>query len=293
MLRNSRSRNDRLDDVSMMTPTHYDLLGVPSTASFDEIRRAFRREIAKYHPDKVLHLGHEFQDIAAVRSAELTRAYKTLTDEALRTDYDASVRSELVQRGTASPAPCGEPAVAPMPAVWPQGSVHSAQDSNSPSQPELATAAVRTGVSDLVRKAAVVRFRQALEAEFGFCEEAPVQGFEVVCAPSKARFWSKLPPRMYARFVRYVDGAAVSEGRTMVSRVAERDDERGRCLFLMGQYVAPAAELALAIARERRRPAFASLELTIVPVNTRTWSASVPNDAPAPVKSLMARLELS
>jgi len=79
----------------------------------------------------------------------------------------------------------------------------------------------------------------------------------------------------------------------MVSRVAERDDERGRCLFLMGQYVAPAAELALAIARERRRPAFASLELTIVPVNTRTWSASVPNDAPAPVKSLMARLELS
>ena len=40
-----------------MIPTHYDLLGIDSAASVDEIRRAFRREIAKYHPDKVQHSG--------------------------------------------------------------------------------------------------------------------------------------------------------------------------------------------------------------------------------------------
>ena len=77
-----------------MIPTHYDLLGIDSAASVDEIRRAFRREIAKYHPDKVQHLGHEFQDIAAIRSAELTQAYKTLTDAGLRADYDAAVRAD-------------------------------------------------------------------------------------------------------------------------------------------------------------------------------------------------------
>jgi DnaJ-like protein len=247
-----------------MTSTHYELLGIDSTASVDEIRRAFRREIAKYHPDKVQHLGHEFQDIAATRSAELTQAYKTLTDEGLRADYDATVRTD-----------------APY------------QDLNASAHVESATAAVRTGVSDLVRKAAVVRFRQALQTEFGFCEEALTEGFELVCSPSRARFWSKLPPRVYVRFVQYVDGAAVGEGLTMVSRALDKDRDRGRCLFLIGPHVAPARELALMIVKERRKWAADGLSVTIVPVNTRTWSAYVPSDAPSAVRSLVSRLRPS
>jgi hypothetical protein len=246
-----------------MIPTHYELLGIDSTASVDEIRRAFRREIAKYHPDKVQHLGHEFHDIAAIRSAELTQAYKTLTDEGLRADYDATVRSDA-----------------------PDLSLNAAHV-------ESATAAVRTGVSDLVRKAAVVRFRQALQAEFGFCEETATDGFEVVCAPSKARFWSTLPPRVYVRFVPYVDGAAVAQGLTIVSRALDKNRDRGRCLFLIGPHVAPAHELALTIVKERRKSAAAGLSVTIVPVNTRTWSAYVPNDAPSAVRSLVSRLRPS
>jgi DnaJ-domain-containing protein 1 len=246
-----------------MIPTHYELLGIDSTASVDEIRRAFRREIAKYHPDKVQHLGHEFQDIAAIRSAELTQAYKTLTDEGLRAVYDAAVRSD---------APSLDPTAAHV---------------------ESATAAVRTGVSDLVRKAAVFRFRQALQAAFGFCEEAATEGFELVCAPSKARFWSKLPPRVYVRFVSYVDGAAVGEGLRMVLRPLDKDYDRGRCLFVIGPHVAPARELALAIAKERRKSAVAGLSVTIVPVNTRTWAAYMPHDAPSAVRSLISLLRPS
>jgi DnaJ-class molecular chaperone len=55
--------------------TYYDLLQVGPAAPADEIKRAFRREIAKYHPDKVQHLGTEFQEIAATKAAELTQAY--------------------------------------------------------------------------------------------------------------------------------------------------------------------------------------------------------------------------
>ena len=52
-----------------MSRTYFELLGLPTTATLDEIRRSFRREIAKYHPDKVQHLGEEFQEIAAVKAA--------------------------------------------------------------------------------------------------------------------------------------------------------------------------------------------------------------------------------
>jgi DnaJ like chaperone protein len=47
---------------------HYELLEIAVTASFDEVKRAFRAQIAKYHPDKVQHLGKEFQAMAATRS---------------------------------------------------------------------------------------------------------------------------------------------------------------------------------------------------------------------------------
>src|SRR6185436_2827495 len=69
----------------------YELLGLESSADADAIKKAFRREIARYHPDKVIHLGAEFQEMAATRAAELTVAYKTLSDPALREEYDASI----------------------------------------------------------------------------------------------------------------------------------------------------------------------------------------------------------
>ena len=58
----------------------------------------------------------------------------------------------------------------------------------------------------------------------------------------------------------------------------------------MGPAVAPAGELARAIAEQRRRPMPVG-KIVMVPVNTRTWSAHVPNDAPPAVKALLARLQ--
>ena len=66
----------------------YRLLSVQPSATPEEIKRAFRNEIARYHPDKVQHLGKEFQDMAASRAAALTEAYRTLMNAELRADYD-------------------------------------------------------------------------------------------------------------------------------------------------------------------------------------------------------------
>jgi DnaJ-class molecular chaperone len=94
----------------------YALLDVAPDAPTDEIKRAFRREIAKYHPDKVQHLGKEFQDIAASKAAELTRAYKTLTDPASREEYDSDGQAgESVAPPPSAPADAAAASARPHP----------------------------------------------------------------------------------------------------------------------------------------------------------------------------------
>ena len=269
--------------------SYYDLLGVAPTASADEIKIAFRREIAKYHPDKVQHLGHEFQDIAAVKAADLTQAYKTLTDDSRRAEYDADLAAGgAAPAGSrvshAPPAHSARPSDPPRPAP----SRSPSRDPDPPPDGGTRFSTDRAGAGDLVRKAALARFRQAVDAEFGRCDETPVQGFEIACAPPKGRFWSKTPPRVLARFVPQVDAAAVSESWALASR-RKWDDQRELCVFVMGAAVAPAGELARAIAEERRRPGAAPLVL--VPINTRSWAAHIPNDAPPIVKALVTKLK--
>ncbi len=263
-----------------MSTSFYELLGVARGAPADEIKRAFRREIAKYHPDKVQHLGKEFQEIAAVRSAELTRAYKTLTEDSARAEYDEGLGDAPARPSPVTPAADAgsSPPRRSEPVV-----------TSTPPRPAFGSSADRAGASDLVRKAAVVRFRQAVNEEFGRCEEAPAVGFEIACAPAKGAFWNKVPPRILARFVPQVDAAAIAETWALASR-AQRDGQREICVFVMGPAVSPVAQLARAIADEMRRQT-AAVKLSIVPVNTRTWSADIPKDAPPAVKSLAARLK--
>jgi uncharacterized membrane protein YkvA (DUF1232 family) len=56
----------------------YGILGVGRDASKAEIRTAYKRLIAKYHPDKVQHLGKEFQELAHKKFVAIQRAYETL-----------------------------------------------------------------------------------------------------------------------------------------------------------------------------------------------------------------------
>lgn len=263
---------------------------MPATAPADEIKRAFRREIAKYHPDKVQHLGKEFQEIAAVKAAELTQAYKTLSDPVLRAEYDAQAGDAEPHAAPAAPAsPVSsspshaqtEPAAQARPRPEPVAP--------SPTGGGQTFSQERAGASELINRAAVMRFRTSLQGEFRAFEEFSLGGFEVACLPKPAFFSLKLPPRVLGRFVAHVDAPTLTETWSLASKM-KKDNQRDIVVFLMGPVVAPAGELAGAIADQRRRPMPAGGKLFMVPVNTRNWQAHVPADAPPVVKSLVTRL---
>ena len=56
----------------------YDVLGIGKNASQDQIRSAYKALAAKYHPDKVSHLGEEFRELAEQRFKEIQEAYNHL-----------------------------------------------------------------------------------------------------------------------------------------------------------------------------------------------------------------------
>lgn len=56
----------------------YSVLGIVPGASMEEVHRAYRREMAKYHPDRVSHLGEELQRVAHRKSLEIQKAYQEI-----------------------------------------------------------------------------------------------------------------------------------------------------------------------------------------------------------------------
>jgi hypothetical protein len=266
--------------------TYYELLDVSPTAPLDEIKRAFRREIAKYHPDKVQHLGKEFQDIAATKAAELTQAYKILSDPEQRTEYDTL----LAEGGTPAPATRTPAAPFAAPQPEPQSAPQRAPTAAATAPRGGQFATERLGVSDLMKRAAVARFQAAVSGEFGKYEQVALTGFDVAALPT-ASFWtSKIPPRVLGRFVPTVDANAVAEAWGLAARM-KKDLQRDLCVFLMGPSLASATELAMAIAEQRKKPMPPGGKLVLIPVNTNDWNAHVPTDAPDVVKSLLSRLK--
>ncbi len=60
----------------------YEILGVSKSATQEEIRSAYRRQARRYHPDRVLHLGEEFQQLAKEKFQDIQRAYESLSNGA-------------------------------------------------------------------------------------------------------------------------------------------------------------------------------------------------------------------
>lgn len=273
---------------------YYRLLELTPAASQDDIKRAFRIQIARYHPDKVLHLGHEFQAMAANRATELTEAYRILSDVGRRAEYDTS-RASSAPSATSAPAPTPPPADDQAPASPPpaahDATIPSAMHGEQPQKTRTGRQFVeeRATRDEFVRKATISRFRQVFEqVAGGGYDESPVRGFDLSWTPKARLFAREKGARILGRFVRRVDNASVAQAWSDARRLIVNPDDQ-ICIMLMGTDFAPQRELADAIAEQLRRPSRGG-KVTLIPVDTSVWDAHLPTGAPAVAKELLARL---
>jgi curved DNA-binding protein CbpA len=262
---------------------YYELLNVPPSAPPEEVKLAFRREIARYHPDKVHHLGQEFQALAAARASELTEAYAILMDAGRRAQYDDQRRQATAARATAQ---ARESAPASTAAAVSEPPPPAAPDS-PPATPQA---------DEFLRKAALGRFKKAVEMELDAFEELGVRGFDAGYVSRsraflerdwKSAFKRQAPVKLLGRVVPRVDAAAVDEIWPLALR--QIGPEAPVCVFLMGATLASVRELADAISAQRRRHR-STTPPVIVPVDVRTWQALIPADTPPTAKAVVERL---
>ena len=260
--------------------THYELLGVDPAAPLDDIKHAFRREIARYHPDKVQHLGPEFQEIAASRAAELTAAYRVLLDPEARKEYDV---------GLARPRPAPPPAAGASPAPAAGQPAYAPPDRGATPVPESVRQA-RATISEFVKRATLARLRDAVGTAVEDASPVSAAGFDAGYAmKSKGGLFKKAEPpvRLVARLVPQVDSAALRESWPMALKAAEPGSTL--CVLLIGSGVASAGELSSAVTELRRKTRKAGP--VFVPVDFRDWDALFPPDTPALVRSVVQRLK--
>ena len=65
---------------------YYELLGLPYSATDEELRKAYRKLAIKYHPDK--QKDEESATLAADKFKHVTHAYKVLLDPQKRQLYN-------------------------------------------------------------------------------------------------------------------------------------------------------------------------------------------------------------
>jgi len=63
------------------TESSYKILEIEKSATDDEIKKAYRKMAVKYHPDKVSHLGDDFQHAAKEKFQKVNQAYEKVKKE--------------------------------------------------------------------------------------------------------------------------------------------------------------------------------------------------------------------
>ena len=90
--------------MSQVPTDYYDIIGVPSNASVQDIKKAYRKLALKYHPDMAKKNGIDSKQ-AEERFKEISEAYSVLSDPYKRRSYDQSKNEPFSQRfGTGDPS---------------------------------------------------------------------------------------------------------------------------------------------------------------------------------------------
>lgn len=76
----SQRSESRHSDSQSYNKDPYRVLGIDSSATDDEVKKAFRKMAMKYHPDKVAGMSEEIQRNAAEQMKEINRAYEVIKE---------------------------------------------------------------------------------------------------------------------------------------------------------------------------------------------------------------------
>lgn len=79
--RDNKNSEYKYCNSELSIPNCLNILGLSKSSSFDEIKKAYRNLIAKYHPDKVNHLGDEFKILAERKTKEINTAFSFLKEQ--------------------------------------------------------------------------------------------------------------------------------------------------------------------------------------------------------------------
>jgi curved DNA-binding protein CbpA len=93
-----------------MAPTHYQVLGIATSASLDDIKKAYRNLAKTHHPDKAKSPEEKakLEDLFAA----ITTAYNILKDDEQRKSYDAALAKAPSPLSSGPVAPAGAAAAA-------------------------------------------------------------------------------------------------------------------------------------------------------------------------------------
>lgn len=269
--------------------TYYELLSLPSTADANSIKTAFRREIARYHPDKVIHLGNEFQEMAATRAAELTVAYKTLSDEVLRADYDLALEDgEILTTVLETPAQAQPISPAPTP---------PGNDAPVSTPPPLSNRArfetERAGRDVILRRAMCIRLQGIVESLYGPVQTPTVRGFDIAFVPTaRTRLLAAPLPRVLVKVSDPVDETAVREAWANASRARLHVGKSPIIVMLCGRNLAPPPNLLRVIQALSRQPKGpdSPTDMALVAVDASDWTCLLLPDPSAAVRKLVDQI---
>jgi len=180
-------REPTLDGDVLPSDSHYDLLEVAPTASFEDIRRANRRIRDVYGAESVAIAGlYEPAGLEAVHR-RLDLAYTTLMDAAKRKEYDL----ELFPDGVPAPPP-SEPAPVPIEAA--KAAAAKPTEDSVTARPPMPMLGPRTDYSGPLLR----QIREALGIELREIAERSKIGMAYLVA-LEGELWTKLPAPVYVR----------------------------------------------------------------------------------------------
>lgn len=235
--------------------------------------------------------------MAATRAAELTVAYKTLTDPALRAEYDAALAAGVSLPHTPVPSPAPPDAA---------DTVQQPDDYRPPTIDEIKTpmpkaqharfASERADRDVILRRAIAARVLSSVEALYGKCDTPTVRGFDLAMVPlAKPRFLGTAPPRVLVRVVKMADAAAISDAFNAASRARLHAGKSPVVVLLFSGQIAGQTELSKAwdsLGRQRKAPD-APDDLNVMVVDVADWSCRLPPNCSSAARKLAGQICVS